>query len=324
MLLSTGEKFRVSIFGSSHGEFVGAYIDGCPKGVVIDETFLQRQIDRRKPKNYGTTRQEDDEVIFIEGLNNQATTGDRVTFKIANNNVNKADYDSFHNWFRPSHVDYPYYVKNKEDSLKYKDISSARMFLPIVVAGCFAQWILKQNNIFVRAEVVQIGGLDYLHNQLEVKNLLNIVNAKGDTVAGKIRCTISGMQAGIGEPIFGKVSSMLAKNMMSIPSCYSFCLAREDRDVLLGSEDIDRWNSDFSTKTNNCGGLNGGMTNGNDIVFLTGFHAIHTLKQVVECINPDGQLQTMQIKGRHDVCQVFRAEVIVEAMAALTIVEYIL
>ncbi len=324
MLLSLGQKFKVSLFGSSHGEFLGADIDGCPAGIVVNKAFLEEQVDRRKPKKYGTTRKEDDEVVFLSGITNQVTTGGRISFKIANKNVNKADYESFANWFRPSHVDYPYYVKTKEDSLQTKDISSARMFLPIVVAGCFAKWILESKNISIKAEVVEIGGLDYLKKQIEVKNLLNIVNANGATVGGKIRCIIKGMQAGVGEPVFNKISSMLAKNMMSIPSCYSFCLGREDRDRLLGSADIDKWNSDFSTKTNNSGGLNGGMTNGNDIVFITAFHAIHTLRQPLELINPNGQIKTMQIKGRHDVCQVFRTEVIVEAMAALTIVEYIL
>lgn len=306
-----GEIFRLTISGGSHSSFVGGRLENCPIGLKIDFDFLQEEIQRRKPQKYGTARKEKDEVLFCSGVEHGEIVSSCVEFKIANKNVKTGDYDNFKGFFRPSHADYPYYVKYGEDSLKYKDQASARMFLPCVVAGALAKMFLKQRGITIHSTIEQMGDLQKTDN--------------GDSIGGKISCQIDGVKAGLGEPIFYKIQSMLARSMMSIPSAVSFEIGDGvKRTDYLGSEDIDEWNPDFTTKTNHSGGLNAGISNGNPIVFHVGFHPVHTLQKEMCLINHSGRTQTRVIGGRHDKAQILRCPVIVEAMAAITFADFVI
>jgi len=320
-----GQKFILQVIGSSHGEYVGGIIKNCPKDIYVDYSFINNEIDRRRARQFGTPRKEEDKIQFLSGISNGLTNGEDIKFISINKDVKRKDYDNFKGFFRPSHADYPYFVLFKEDDLKYKDMASARMFLPVVVAGCFAKMFLQQKGITIRATVFSIGGIDYIKDRNKVEDLLKTVSTRGDTIGGKIKCEIKGIKAGLGEPIFDKISAILSKNIMSIPSTTSFSIGDiENRDTLWGSEDIDNWNNDFTTKTNHCGGINAGITNGMPIVFYVGLHAIHTLSQPMTLINKDGQTKQLLIEGRHDICQVLRTPVIIESLAAMTIIDFIM
>ncbi|MBQ9312672.1 MAG: chorismate synthase [Bacteroidales bacterium] len=305
-----GEHYKLTLTGGSHSSFVGGIIEGCPVGLKIDYTLLLEDIDRRKPQKYGTLRKEQDTVVFLKGVKNGVIESSSIEFRIENKNVKISEYDSFQGFFRPSHADYTYYIKYGEDSLKHKDQASARMFLPCVVAGSLAKMILLQNGITINANVEQTGNLE--------KTL------QGDSIGGKVICEIKGVKAGLGEPIFYKIQSMLARSMMSIPSAISFEIGDGlQRAFLSGSEDIDEWNTDFTTKTNHSGGVNAGISNGNPIVFHVGFHPVHTLQKSMRLINCSGRTQSRVINGRHDKAQIMRCPVIVECMAAMVILDLI-
>ncbi|MBP3254512.1 MAG: chorismate synthase [Bacteroidales bacterium] len=330
--LSFGKNLVFSLTGSSHGEYTGGILCGIPKGVKIDEEFLNMQLQRRRPGKYGTKRKEDDCPEFLSGITGGITNGEKLEFRIKNQDVRKQDYKDFEGWFRPSHADYPYYIKYKEDSLQHKDMASARMYLPVTVAGTIARmWLLLQN-VRIDAKAVRIGGIDTDGNEDKINFLIEQTLKNGDTLGGRIRCSITGVRAGLGEPVFDKISSSLAKAVMNIPSAVSFAmgdvLCRED---LTGSTDIDNWTTgqegkteDFKTSTNHCGGVNAGITNGMPIVFYAGFHAVHTLGKAMTLISKDGELKQQSINGRHDMCAVLRTPVIVESVAALVIADYML
>ncbi len=341
---SCGKYLKLTVTGSSHGDFVGGVLENCPQGVFIDRDLLSRELERRKPHAFGTPRKEDDEVIWLKGVENNETNGEKIVFEVKNKNIRPADYDKFRNEFRPSHADYVYYVKYGEDSLRHKDNASARMFLPVVVAGFIAKQILAKENISVSSDIVSLNGHEVKKSSDIEKLVLNIseivlntdkimlntnfANSDKnfvDTFGGKIRCEIKGVKAGLGEPIFEKLSSNLAKAVMNIPSAVSFSIGEEEnRDALLGSEDIDEWNDDFTTVTNHCGGINAGISNGMPIVFYAGFHAVHTLSAPMTLISKDGKKITKQISGRHDKAAILRTPVIVEAVSALVIADFLL
>ncbi len=319
---SFGQKFVVTITGSSHGEFVGGNIRNCPKGLRVDYDLITKDLDRRRPQKYGTSRNEIDKVEFLSGITNGKTDGSLIEFRIKNANVKTKDYTDFRGMFRPSHADYTYYIKFGNDSLDYKDNASARMFVPIVIAGSFAKMLLKPRGVEFSAYVTEIAGIDYLKHKIKVSKLLEEVYLNGDTLGGKVRCEIKGIPVGLGEPIFNKISAQLAKAMMSIPSAVSFSLGDiENRDKILGSKDIDEWDIDFTTTTNHSGGINAGITNGMPIIFNLGLHPVHTLRKDMTLLTKDGNLVTRTIAGRHDVCQVLRTPVIVENLAAILIAD---
>ena len=319
---SFGQKFVVTITGSSHGEFVGGNIRNCPKGLRVDYDLITKDLDRRRPQKYGTSRNEIDKVEFLSGITNGKTDGSLIEFRVKNENVKTKDYTDFSGMFRPSHADYTYYIKFGNDSLDYKDNASARMFVPIVIAGWFAKMLLKPRGVEFSAYVTEIAGIDYLKHKRKVAKLLEEVYLNGDTLGGKVRCEIKGIPVGLGEPIFNKISAQLAKAMMSIPSAVSFSLGDiENRDKILGSKDIDEWDTDFTTTTNHSGGINAGITNGMPIIFNLGLHPVHTLRKDMTLLTKDGNLVTRTIAGRHDVCQVLRTPVIVENLAAILIAD---
>lgn len=299
-----GTRFRVTTYGESHGLAVGAIIDGCPSGLQIDFEAIDRELMRRKGVGAETTaRQEADRVEFLSGLKDGITLGTPIAFSIHNVNAHSDDYAKLEHCFRPGHADYTYYKKYGIRDHRGGGRASARETVARVVAGTIAKQLLSP--IIICAEVDELGN--------------------GQTRGGIIKCRIEGVQAGIGEPVFGKLNASLAAAMMSIPSAIGFEMgAGFAAAKMSGEEYIDRWHEDGTTVTNHCGGVQGGISNGMPIEFRVAFHPVVTLPEPVDCLTEDGRLETVDVGGRHDRCHVLRTPVIVESMAALCLINYIL
>ena len=299
-----GTRFRVTTYGESHGLAVGAIIDGCPSGLHIDFEAIDRELMRRKDVGAGTTaRKEADRVEFLSGLKDGITLGTPIAFSIHNVDAHSYDYAKLEHCFRPGHADYTYYKKYGIRDHRGGGRASARETVARVVAGTIAKQLLSP--IIICAEVDELGD--------------------GQTRGGIIKCSIEGVQAGIGEPVFGKLNASLAAAMMSIPSAIGFEMgAGFAAAKMSGEEYIDRWHEDGTTVTNHCGGVQGGISNGMPIEFRVAFHPVVTLPEPVDCLTEDGRLETVDVGGRHDRCQVLRTPVIVESMAALCLINYIL
>jgi chorismate synthase len=249
--------------------------------------------------------------------------GTPITFLIENKNIKKQDYDKLKTLFRPSHADYTYFSKYGINSSSGGGRASARETVCRVVGGSFAKQFLSSYGIEINSEITHIGQFNYLTQRNQAEEALKEAKENGDSLGGIIKCTINNVPKGLGEPIFDKLSATLAQAMISIPSAKSF----EIGDGLesckrLGSQDIDHWNQDFTTQTNHSGGLQGGISNGMQIVFSVGFKPIASISKI-RAINPQGEITEIENKGRHDCCNLFRARVIVESMAALTIADFI-
>ncbi len=298
---SYGERFRVTTYGESHGLAVGAVIDGCPAGVRLDQEAIRRDLARRRD---GAPRQEEDEVEWLSGLMDGLTLGTPLAFCIRNKDARPGDYECLRNAFRPGHADYTYHRKYGLRDHRGGGRASARETAARVVAGAIARQLLP--GIGIRAKVAQLGP-----------------ERESDTRGGIVQCHITGLPAGVGEPLFGKLNAQLAAAMMSIPSAIGFEMgAGFAAAMMTGSEYIDRWNADGTTRTNHCGGIQGGISNGMPVEFRVAFHPVATLPHPVECLTTDGTLKEIAVGGRHDDCHVLRAPVIVEAMAALTILNF--
>ncbi len=304
-----GNKFRLTTYGESHGLAVGGIIDGCPSRIAIDMEAIHRDLVRRRQ---GALRQEEDEIEWLSGLKDGITMGTPIAFTIRNKNTRSEDYDQLADCYRPGHADYTYEQKYGLRDHRGGGRASARETVARVVAGAIAKQVIAP--IEIHAEATLTGPED--------------VN---DTHGGVVSCRITSLPAGIGEPIFNKLNARLAFAMMSIPSAIGFEMgAGFAAAEMKGSEYIDRWNGGLNasnnqaiTKTNHCGGIQGGISNGMPVEFRVAFHPVVTLPQPVECLTADGEMRTLQVNGRHDRCQVPRAAVVVEAMAAMTIADLI-
>ncbi len=304
-----GNKFRLTTYGESHGLAVGGIIDGCPSRIAIDMEAIHRDLVRRRQ---GALRQEEDEIEWLSGLKDGITLGTPIAFTIRNKNTRSEDYDQLADCYRPGHADYTYEQKYGLRDHRGGGRASARETVARVVAGAIAKQVIAP--VEIHAEATLTGPED--------------VN---DTHGGVVSCRITSLPAGIGEPIFNKLNARLAFAMMSIPSAIGFEMgAGFAAAEMKGSEYIDRWNGGLNasnnqaiTKTNHCGGIQGGISNGMPVEFRVAFHPVVTLPQPVECLTADGEMRTLQINGRHDRCQVPRAAVVVEAMAAMTIADLI-
>ena len=311
-----GDRFRVTTYGESHGLAVGGIIDGCPAGVKFDMEAIKADLTRRRD---GAPRQEEDCIEWLSGLKEDVTLGTPIAFCIKNKYARSNDYDLLVDSYRPGHADFTYQQKYGIRDHRGGGRASARETVARVVAGAIAKQLLAP--VEIHAEV------DHLGPQREQ-----------DTQGGVVCCRITGLPAGIGEPLFRKLNAQLAFAMMSIPSAIGFEMGAGFKAAeMKGSEYIDRWNNvergimnnersslithhSSLTKTNHCGGIQGGISNGMPVEFRVAFHPVVTLPCPVECLTADGTLKTIQIPGRHDRCQVLRAPVIVEAMAALTLI----
>lgn len=321
---SFGRLFTFSGFGESHSECIGGIVEGFPAGTKLDIEFIRKEVGRRKPQSkFSTNRHEEDEIVFVSGLDNGMTLGTPLAFFISNNNIRKEDYKELKGFFRPSHGDFTYFQKYGLNASSGGGRASARETVSRIVAGALAKIFLDKFDIKIDSRIIELGGIDYISEKDKAEAKLERILTERDSVGGVIECTIRNVPVGLGEPVFDKLSAVLAHAAMSIPSAKSF----EIGDGLesckrKGSEDIDHWNETNGTKTNHSGGIQAGISNGEDIVFRVGFKPAASIG-TLRCKDRDGFIKEIKNKGRHDIAPILRAGVIVEAMAALVIADFI-
>lgn len=343
-----GNIFRLTSFGESHGPAIGGVVDGCPAGIRLDLDFIQAELDRRKPgqSRITTARREGDRVELLSGvidMDGFVTTGTPIGFIVRNENQHSQDYDDLRDVFRPSHADYTYFSKYGLRDHRGGGRSSARETVARVVAGAIAKLCLREVGIDVKAWTAQVGDIacerDWTRldlSQIEanavrcpdaeaaraMEDLILRVKADGDTVGGIVAGVITGCPVGLGEPVFGKLHAQLGAAMLSINAVKGFdygdgfaCVSQR------GSQQADRFKADFTTSTNHSGGIQGGISNGMPITFRVAFKPVATLLQEQPTIDIHGQATTIKPRGRHDACVLPRAVPIVEAMAAMTVLD---
>jgi len=343
-----GTIFKVTTFGESHGEAIGGVVDGMPAGIHIDTDFIQHELDRRKPgqSSITTARKEADKVEFLSGIFEGKSTGCPIGFIIRNTNQHSGDYDNMQELFRPSHADYTYTFKYGVRDHRGGGRSSARITISRCVAGALAKLALKEIGIKITAYTSQVGNValdrDYKKYDLtksesnivrcpdadkaaEMIQLIEEVKAEGDTIGGVITCVIQGCPIGLGEPEFGKLNAQLGAAMLSINAVKGFEYGEGfDGVTARGSEQNDVFcnnKGQITTTTNHSGGIQGGISNGQDIYCRIAFKPVATLLREQKTVNTNGQETTLTAKGRHDPCVLPRAVPIVEAMAAITILD---
>ncbi len=346
-----GQLFRLTTFGESHGEAIGGVIDGMPAGIDIDLEFIQQELNRRRPgqSKITTSRQEADKVEMLSGVFEGKSTGCPIGFIVRNTNQHSQDYENMRCLFRPSHADYTYYNKYGIRDHRGGGRSSARITISRCVGGALAKLVLRQMGITVQAYTSQVGNIalehDYKHYDLsltetnavrcpdlekarEMEKLITQVKTEGDTIGGVITCVIKGCPAGIGEPEFGKLHAALGAAMLSINAVKGFEYGEGFNGVTArGSEQNDIFQSEngqITTKTNHSGGIQGGISNGQDIYCRIAFKPVATILTEQETVDLEGNATTLKAQGRHDPCVLPRAVPIVEAMGAMTILDYIL
>lgn len=351
MMNSFGHIFRLTSFGESHGKAIGGIIDGCPANVTLDIQFIQNELNRRRPgqSSLTTQRKEEDRVEFLSGIFEGKTTGAPIGFIVYNKDQHSSDYENLKNIYRPSHADYTYQKKYGIRDYRGGGRSSARETISRVVAGAIAKQILSHIGISIIAYTSQIGQISldsYLYPELndiesnpvrcpdqekanEMIALIEEVKKTGDTLGGIITCVCKGVPAGLGEPVFGKLHAALGNAMLSINAAKGFEYGMGFAGALLkGSEVNDIFysakNGKIKTKTNHSGGIQGGISTGEDIYFRVAFKPVATILQTQETVDREGNKTVFKAEGRHDPCVVPRAVPIVEAMAAMTILDYYL
>ncbi|MBO5698913.1 MAG: chorismate synthase [Bacteroidaceae bacterium] len=347
-----GTLFRVTTFGESHGAAIGGVIDGMPPGIQIDMDFLQAELNRRRPGQSAltTSRKESDSVELLSGVFEGRSTGCPIGFIVRNEQPRSADYDNLRDLFRPSHADYTYQQKYGIRDHRGGGRSSARETVSRVVAGAFAKMALRQFGVTITAYTSQVGTIAlpfpysaYDFSEIEknpvrcpdpkvaeeMANLIAEVKSEGDTIGGVATCVIQGAPAGLGEPAFGKFQSMLASAMLSINAAKGFEYGSGFAGVALrGSQhnDVFARKSDgaIGTQTNHSGGIQGGITNGEDIYFRVAFKPVATLLREQDTVNSQGKPTVVKARGRHDPCVLPRAVPIVEAMTACVVLDNIM
>ena len=343
-----GNIFTLTSFGESHGEAVGGVVDGMPAGIDIDLDFIQADLDRRRPGQSAitTSRKEADKVELLSGVFEGKSTGCPIGFVVRNTNQHSQDYENMRNVFRPSHADYTYTTKYGVRDHRGGGRSSTRITISRCVAGALAKLALRQIGVSVTAYTSQVGDIaidpDYRHHDFskietnavrcpdveaaaKMEKLIAEVKGQGDTVGGIITCVVKGCPVGLGEPEFGKLHAALGSAMLGINAVKGFeygagfaCVNRR------GSELNDVFTEGFRTTTNNSGGIQGGISNGEDIYFRVAFKPVATLLMEQQTVDKDGNPTKLTARGRHDPCVLPRAVPIVEAMAAMTILDYYL
>jgi len=336
-----GHIFRLTTFGESHGAAIGGVIDGCPSQLKLDFDFIESELLRRKTAQSPTAsqRKEPDHVEWLSGLLEGVTLGTSIAFMVRNEDCKPEDYEALKDVYRPSHADFTYEQKYGLRDWRGGGRASARTTLPIVVAGAIAKQLLKGQGIQVFAEVTAMGDAEQARKE-------------GDTVGGVVECRITGVPAGWGEPMFCKFSAELAHAMFSLPAVKGFEVGdgfamagmkgSEANDTFInkmdaGLRDINKMDAGLrdarretspesrspesrvkiTTLTNHSGGIQGGISNGNDIVFRVAFKPIPSIAQPQQTVNRAGETCQITIEGRHDVCALPRAVVLVEALAAM-------
>ena len=326
-----GTAFCLTTFGESHGAAIGGVIDGCPAGVLLDKALIEKELSRRKSgqNNTMSMRNEPDEVEFLSGLFEGATTGAPIAFLIRNKDAKTSDYENIKDVFRPSHADFTYQMKYGIRDYAGGGRGSARTLLPCVVAGAIAKQILATQGIEILSDVVQIGeesGKSF--SKEEIERILSRFREEKDTVGATIQGTVKNVPVGLGEPAFRKFHAVLAHAMMTINAAKGFEIGEGLHAARMrGSDCNDTFiNEDgkIRTLTNHSGGVQGGITNGEDIVFRVAFKPIPSVMLPQQTVDIHGNAVTLEIQGRHDVCVVPRVLPIVEAMAAMVTLDFIL
>lgn len=351
---SFGDLFRITTFGESHGAAIGVILDGCPSNIIIDETFIQSELDKRRPgqSKITTQRKESDTAQILSGVFEGKSTGTPIAILIPNEDQRSKDYSHISDKFRPSHADYTYQMKYGIRDYRGGGRSSARETAARVAAGAIAKLFLKQQGIEIFAHVSGVGDIESPNiNNSELSNLLEIreknivrcadpatatemityidgIRKAGDTVGGRISTIIRNLPVGLGEPVFDKLHADLAKAMMGINAVHGFEYGSGfEGSKYKGSEHNDIFAKEGSktiTRTNYSGGIQGGISNGMDVTFKVAFKPVATIMRDQPTLNEAGEETVISGKGRHDPCVVPRAVIIVEAMAALVIADHLL
>ena len=315
----------LTTFGESHGPAMGGVLDGMPAGVDIDLDALQRFVDRRRTGQTvgSSTRDEQDRVEVLSGILQDKTLGTPIGFVVRNTDARSKDYEQLADCYRPNHADYTWQAKYGIRDPRGGGRASARETVARVVAGGIAMQALSTLGVTVEARVAQVGSVT---DEREMETAIADAQREGDTLGGIIACTVKGVPAGLGEPLFGKLHAQLAAAMMSIPSVHGFDYGDGfDMAAKRGSEVVDlfkkRPDGSIGTVTNHSGGIQGGISNGEDITMRIAFKPVPTLMRDVPAVDRDGNPVTLQPRGRHDACVLHRALPIVEAMAALVILD---
>jgi len=352
-----GIIFRVSSFGESHGAAVGCCIDGCPAGIVLDVDALQAALNRRRPGQSAVTspRAEPDTIRVLSGVEDGVTLGTPIALMVENTNVRPQDYAQSNAAYRPGHADFTYQAKFGRRAQSGGGRASARETVARVAAGAVAEQMLKQicpEPIEVLAWVQRLAHLECPADTLPLNRAevdahplrvpvpaaaarmheyLEKLMASGDTAGGLIRCVVRGAPAGWGEPVFDKLEADLAKAMLSLPASRSFEIgAGLASTYMTGSTHNDPFDADpvtgqIITTTNNSGGIQGGISNGMDIVFSVGFKPVSTIQKEQQSVDAQGNPVTLQItQGRHDPCVLPRAVPMIEAMTWLVLADHAL
>ena len=322
-----GKIFKITTFGESHGVAVGVVLDGCPAGLKISLEEKQTELDKRRPGQSGliTKRQEKDKVEILSGIFEGKTLGTPIALMVRNEDAQPKNYEDIKNLYRPGHADYTYEAKYGIRDWRGGGRASARETLARVATGAIAKKILKNIGVEIVGGIIQIG------NERSIESMNKAVEqakVQGDSVGGIVEVVARGVPVGLGEPVFGKLSADLASAMVSIPAVKGFeigdgfaCVER------LGSENNDEWimkDDQVGTKTNRAGGIIGGISTGEDIVVRIALKPTSSIVKEQKTIDKNGQVQVIQVKGRHDPCVCFRAVPVAEAMVALVLVDHYL
>lgn len=345
---SFGNIFVLTTFGESHGVAIGGVIDGMPAGIEIDFDFIQNELKRRRPgqSKITTSRSEPDKVEFFSGVFDGKSTGAPIGFAVYNTDQHSKDYDNMRALFRPSHADFTYYKKYGERDYRGGGRSSARVTIARCVGGALAKLVLRKLHIDIKAYTSQVGNIilenDYhkydlntiednivrcpdQRKAIEMTELIEQVKNEGDTIGGVVSCVIKGCPVGLGEPEFGKLHAQLGAAMLSINAAKGFEYGMGFAGVgKRGSEQNDVFHSqkgNISTVTNHSGGVQGGISNGQDIFFRVAFKPVATLLMPQETVDEHGDATSFHAHGRHDPCVLPRAVPIVEAMAAMVVLD---
>lgn len=344
---SIGTLYRYTTFGESHGEALGVVIDGVPSGIFLDIPFIQSELDRRRPggNTLGTKRNESDKIELLSGVFDGKTTGTPLSFIVRNENMNSNDYDELKDIFRPGHADYTYSEKYGRRDYRGGGRSSGRETLSRVIAGSVAKLVLNEYKIEVNAAVISIGNIraeKYEWNppfnpplyaveskeKEEMLSLIESVRRDEDSVGGVIECRVHGAPSGLGEPLFDKLSSLLSHSLFSIPAVKGVEIGDGFLSSLhRGSENNDQIfveNGKVYRKTNHAGGIEGGISNGEDIIIKVAFKPTPSIGKIQHTINTERKEEEIKIKGRHDPCIVPRAVVVVESAVSSVILDAIL
>jgi len=348
---SFGKLFKITTFGESHGAALGVIVEGCPAGLQIDPDQIRDEMQRRKPgqSKITTQRKEEDEIQILSGVFEGQSTGTPIGIVIPNSDQKSKDYTHISDKFRPSHADYTYFEKYGIRDYRGGGRSSARETAARVAGGAIAKQFLATKGVSIQAFVSQVGDLSLQKNYTELDlsqaeenivrcpdpataekmiELIDSVRLERDTIGGVVTCVIKNTPVGIGEPVFDRLHAELGKAMLSINAVKGFEYGSGFEGVKMrGSQHNDAFVKEGETVhtiTNHSGGIQGGISNGEDIYFRVAFKPVATIMQDQESLNEAGEKVIVSGKGRHDPCVVPRAVPIVEAMAALVIADYVL